>query len=65
MIAKHFSADVKIIDGGEGTARNTKRKLLEAGLLRDENSEQGGKIEIINTSSDEKMIEISKKLLYR
>lgn len=65
MIAKHFPADVKIIDGGEGTARHTKRKLLEAGLLRDTSSESDGKIEIINTSQDEKMIEISKKLLYR
>ena len=65
MIAKHFSADVKIIDGGEGTARHTKRKLLEAGLLRNTSSESDGKIEIINTSQDEKMIEISKKLLYR
>ena len=63
MIAKHFPADVKIIDGGEGTARQTKRKLEQAGLLRNENVQ--GKIEILNSSDDERMIEISKKLLYR
>ena len=63
MIAKHFPADVKIIDGGEGTARQTRRKLEEAELLRDENEQ--GKIEILNSSDDERMIEISKKLLYR
>lgn len=64
-IAKHFSPDVKIIDGGEGTARHTRKKLEEAGLLRDENSEVDSKIEIINTSEDARMIEILKKLLYK
>ena len=63
MIAKHFPSDVKIIDGGEGTARHTRKKLEEADLLRDENGQ--GKIEILNSSDDERMIEISKKLLYR
>ena len=63
MIAKHFPADVKIIDGGEGTARQTRRKLEEAGLLS--TSTERGHVEILNSSSDERMIEISKKLLYR
>lgn len=52
---------VAILDGGEGTARETRRRLSEKGLLR-----QGvGEVEIVNTSGDEKMIEITKKLLYR
>ena len=63
MIAKHFPSDVKIIDGGEGTARQTRRKLWEADLLN--NSTERGQVEILNSSDNEKMIEISKKLLYR
>ena len=62
MIAKHFPTATKIIDGGEGTARHTKKKLEAAGLL---STATEGKIEIINTSGDEKMIEISRTLLYR
>ena len=62
MIAKHFQSNTVILDGGEGTARHTRRKLEEAGLLCDSGE---GKIEIINTSQDESMIEISKKLLYK
>ena len=63
MIARHFPTATKIIDGGEGTARQTRRKLEEAGLLSENECE--GKIEVLNSSGDEKMIEISKKLLYR
>ena len=63
MIAKHFPSDVKIIDGGEGTARHTQRKLEEADLRS--TSTERGYVEILNSSSDEGMIEISKKLLYR
>ncbi len=60
-IAEIWENKVTILDGGEGTARETRRRLAEKGLLR-----QGvGEVEIINTSRDEKMIEISKKLLYR
>lgn len=61
MIAKHFPDDTKIIDGGEGTARQTRRKLEEAGLLAE--NEGGGDVLILNSSHDERMIEISKKLL--
>lgn len=62
-IARQFPRDTVILDGGEGTARHTKRRLAELGLLREEKSD--GSIEIANTSNDPKMIEISKKLLYR
>lgn len=56
-----WKGKVTILDGGEGTAKETRRRLAEIGLLR-----RGcGEVEIVNTSNDEKMIEISKKLLYR
>ena len=51
---------VAILDGGEGTAREARRRIVAADLLR----HGEGEVEIVNTSSDEKMIEISKKLLY-
>ena len=61
VIADIWENKVEILDGGVGTAKETKRRLAEKGLLR-----QGeGAVEIINTKGDEKMIEISKKLLYR
>ena len=62
IIASHFPENVVIIDGGEGTARQTKRRLSELGLLRNDGV---GQVEILNTSADEKMIEISKTLLYK
>ena len=61
VINEIWDGRVAIIDGGEGTARETHRRLAEKGLLR----HGEGEIEILNTSSDEKMIEISRKLLYR
>ena len=61
VINEIWQGKVAILDGGEGTARETRRRLAEKGLLR--NGE--GEVEILNTSNDEKMIEISKKLLYR
>ena len=61
LIDEIWNGKVAILDGGEGTARETRRRLAEKSLLR----EGDGSVEIINTSSDEKMIEISEKLLYR
>ena len=61
VINEIWEGKVTILDGGEGTARETRRRLAEKGLLR----HGEGEIEIVNSSSDEKMIEISKKLLYR
>ena len=61
VINEIWNEKIAIFDGGEGTARETHRRLAEKGLLR-----QGeGEIEILNSSNDDKMIEISKKLLYR
>ena len=62
-IERHISPTVKIFDGGEGTARETRRRLEVTGLLCPEN--QVGIIEIYNSSNDEKMIVLSKKLLYK
>ncbi len=62
-IERHISPEVKIFDGGEGTARETRRRLESASLLCPE--EQIGVIEIYNSSNDEKMIELSKRLLYK
>lgn len=61
QIDKIWRGRVAILDGGAGTAREAKRRIAEKGLLRSGK----GEIEIINTKSDEKMIEISKYLLYR
>ena len=53
--------NIYIIDGGLGTAREIKRRLAEKNLLRDSNEE--GKIEIYNSSEDERFIELSWKLM--
>lgn len=63
IIERHISPSVKIFDGGEGTARETRRRLTEADLLCP--ITQTGVIEIYNSSNDQKMLELSKKLLYK
>ena len=50
---------VTLIDGGDGTARETKRRLSEAGLLE----EGEGSILWENSSDDETMIELCKQLM--
>ena len=62
-IELHISPTVKIFDGGEGTARETRRRLEASDLLC--SPSQIGVIEIYNSTNDEKMIELSKKLLYK
>jgi glutamate racemase len=48
-----------LLDGGEGTARETKRRLEAAGLLR-----QGeGSVEFISSARDERTVTLAKKLL--
>ena len=48
-----------LLDGGEGTARETKRRLCQAGLLR------SGKGEVVfeNSAHDEKLIKLCEELL--
>ena len=62
IIKRHFPDQVKIIDGGEGTARQTKRRLQELSLLK---TDGVGSVEILNSSPDPRLIEISEKLLYQ
>ena len=60
-ISRILGEEVKLLDGGDGTARETKRRLEAAGLLE----EAEGEVTIINSAPDPHMIEISQKLLYR
>lgn len=62
-IAEHFPSDTVIIDGGEGTARETRRRLESSDLLKKGDSD--GKVEILNSSGDCRLIELSEDLLYR
>ena len=58
-IGRVLGREVALLDGGDGTARETKRRLEEAGLL-----EAGtGEIRIVNSSQDPNMICLSRKLL--
>lgn len=58
-IGKILGDKVALLDGGDGTARETRRRLKEAGLLES----GGGEVKIINSSDDEKMISLSFSLL--
>ena len=58
-IRRVLGENVALIDGGDGTARETKRRLSEAGLLE----EGQGAILWENSSGDEGMIELCKKLM--
>jgi len=50
---------VELLDGGEGTARETKRRLAEAGLLR----EGSGELIVENSSGDPEKIALTLRLL--
>ncbi|MDP4132439.1 MAG: glutamate racemase [Bacillota bacterium] len=54
--------NVAIFDGGEGTARETKRRLEEDGTLSHSNKK--GKITILNSLNSNEQIKFSQKLLY-
>lgn len=62
LIQEIVGDDVQIFDGGEGTAREMRRRLEEQGLLN--LSEKKGKIEFRNSSEDPAKLELSKRLLY-
>jgi glutamate racemase len=53
--------DIEIIDGGLGTAKELRRRLNEKNLLTDSVNE--GKIEIINSSNKDEVIDLSYRLL--
>ena len=50
---------VELLDGGEGTARETRRRLSEAGLLR----EGTGELFVENSSGDPAKIALTHRLL--
>lgn len=58
-ISAVLGREVVLLDGGPGTARETRRRLQEAGLL----AEGSGEILMKNSSSDPKMIERAMELL--
>lgn len=58
-IARVLGDQVMLLDGGDGTARETLRRLTLAGLLNDGT----GEIVIENSSADPKIIELAYRLL--
>ena len=60
-IQKAFGGNVKLFDGGEGTAREARRQLALRGLLRD--SESKGSLELRFTKDSDRMKDLSLKLL--
>ena len=58
-ISRVLGPEVQLLDGGDGTARETRRRLIAAGLL--ENG--SGELHITNSSGDEAMCALSRKLL--
>lgn len=61
VLAKIVGEDVKIIDGGLGTAKELRRRLSEKNLLTETNKK--GKIEIVNSSDKKDVIKLSYELL--
>lgn len=57
-VARVLGPRTALLDGGEGTARETRRRLEESGLL----GTGDGELKIINSLNDVKMLELSQKL---
>ena len=62
-IAAHFPAGTPILDGGEGTARQTKKRLSELSLLCER--DRAGNVEILNSAPNEALLSLSRSLLER
>lgn len=60
-IAKIMGDGVRIFDGGLGTAKETKRRLIECGIKKPDG--KSGNIEILNSLNTPDMVNLSKKLL--
>lgn len=60
-IKKVLGEDIRLIDGGFGTALHLKDILSKKGILKNQN--ETGHIEIINSSNDKRKIALSYKLL--
>ena len=54
-ISRVLGKETVLLEGGDGTARETRRRLAEANLLE----EGDGEIRILNSAQDEKMMELS------
>ena len=54
-ISRVLGSQVALLEGGGGTARETRRRLTEAGLL----SDGPGEVTILNSSEDPRMIQLS------
>ena len=54
-ISRVLGKETVLLEGGDGTARETRRRLAEANLLE----EGDGEIRILNSAEDEKMMELS------
>ena len=54
-ISRVLGGEVVLLEGGDGTARETKRRLEKAGLLE----EGAGEVVILNSSGDEAMLRLS------
>ena len=62
-IACHLPPHVAVIDGGEGTARETLRRLREQDLLSERRD--SGEVEIANSANDPRLINLCRALLDR
>jgi len=62
-IARHLPGDCVILDGGEGTARETRRRLMAAGLLS--GRESGGTVRFENSAGDAAADALARKLFER
>lgn len=60
-IQEILGTDVEVFDGGEGTAREMRRRLAEAGLLNPQN--QTGTVEFQNSLDDKNKLKLCEKLL--
>ena len=62
-IARHLPPNVAILDGGEGTARETLRRLREQDLTAP--ADGVGEVEILNTANDPRLLDLCRTLLER
>ena len=60
-ILEEFGRHVELFYGGEGTARQTRRRLEERGTRSD--AEGPGKVEILNSSDDPALIALTERIL--
>ncbi len=60
-LSEVLGKDIPIIDGGEGTVRELRRRLKEADLIND--SSEKGTVEFYNSCGRDEVTELSKKLL--